>query len=86
MNQTTPRLILYTSPGCTHCRRMKQWLRGRGLRFREEDVTRNTRAFREFQRLGGRGVPLLQAGNRVIRGFDPRRLERQLREAGVILG
>jgi len=85
MANRPPRITLYTTPGCHHCRRIKQWLRSHGVPFREEDVTRSARAFREFQRLGGRGVPLLRAGEKTIRGFDPKRLERQLRDAGVIL-
>ena len=85
MNRHAPRIVLYSASGCRHCRHLKQWLRSRGVPFREEDVTRNARAFKEFQRLGGRGVPLLLVGKRTIAGFDPARLERQLRDAGVIL-
>ncbi len=80
-----PRITLYSTPGCPHCRNMRRWLRSRRIYFREEDISRNRRAFREFQELGGRGVPLLRVGDRNIRGFDPRRLEQQLRALGVIL-
>ena len=79
-----PRITLYSTPGCPHCRSMKRWLRSRRIPFREEDISRSRRAFREFQELGGRGVPLLRVGNRNIRGFDPARLEEQLRKTGVL--
>lgn len=76
--------MLYTTPGCHHCRRMKQWLQRHGIRFREEDITRSRRAMLQFQRLGGRGVPLLLVGERTIQGFDPKRLVAQLRQMGLI--
>ncbi len=82
----TPRIILYSTPGCPHCRDLKRWLHRHHIRFREEDVSRSARALHEFQKLGGRSVPLLRVGNRTIRGFEPRRLERQLQQAGVSVG
>ncbi len=73
-----PRITLYGTRGCIHCRRLREWLRARGLTFRELDVERDRRAAREFQRLGARGVPVLLVGDRRIDGFDLRRLKQLL--------
>lgn len=73
--QSAPRITLYTTSRCPHCRELKGFLKQRGLRFRELDVERNRRAFAEFQRLGGRSVPLLRIGDAVVRGFDRKRIE-----------
>lgn len=81
----TPRITLYSTRGCRHCRQLKAWLKQQGLPFREFDIQRNARAFKEFQRHGGRGVPLLVAGQQTIRGFDAKRLPAQLRKAGIEL-
>ncbi len=78
-----PRLVLYSMPNCPHCRRLRQWLRSRGIQFREEEIGRNRRAFKEFQRLGGRTVPLLRAGDRTFGGFDPERLRKWFKQMGV---
>ncbi len=75
----TPRITLYTTGRCPHCRRLKAFLQQRGLTFRELDVERSRRALTEFQRLGGRSVPLVQIGDAVVRGFDRRRLEQLLK-------
>lgn len=80
-----PRITLYSSSGCSHCRQLKQWLQQHQIKFMEFDVQRNQRAFKDFQRLGGRGVPLLVVGERKIQGFNPKQLFSQLRKAGVKL-
>jgi len=83
MPASAPRITLYTTSGCTHCRQLKQWLKAHGIPFREMDIQRNPRALREFQRHNGRGVPLLRVGDRIIRGFDRKKITAQMRSAGV---
>lgn len=70
-----PRITLYSTSRCPHCRQVKQWLQQHKLRFQEFDVERNQRAFKEFQRVGGRGVPVLMVGQQKIDGFNRKRLE-----------
>lgn len=86
MKNRSPRITLYTTPGCSHCRQLKHWLQQHHVPFREMDVQRSSRALREFQRHGGRGVPLLLVGETRITGFEPKRLAGHLRKAGVELG
>ena len=78
-----PRITLYSTARCPHCRQMKQWLKQHDLRFQEMDIQRNPRALKDFQRFGGRGVPLLRVGEHNISGFDSKRLASQLRKASV---
>lgn len=70
-----PRVTLYTTSRCPNCKRLKQWLVKHKLRFQEFDIERNQRAFKEFQRLGSRGVPVLLVDKQRIDGFDPKRLQ-----------
>ena len=83
MSGDGPRLILYSTRQCAHCRRLKRFLGERGIRFREHDIQRSRRAWAEFQRHGGRGVPLILIDGRPLYGFDPARLTRALRAAGL---
>jgi glutaredoxin len=85
MKNKQPRITLYSTPSCTHCRQLKQWLQQHRVRFVEMDVQRNARAFKDFTRHGGRSVPLLLVGEHSINGFDPKKLPAQLRKAGVSL-
>jgi len=75
----SPRITLYSTRQCSNCRQAKQFLQQKGLRFQEWDIERNQRAFKEFQRLGARGVPVILIGTQRIDGFDRKRLESALK-------
>ncbi|WP_456379803.1 glutaredoxin family protein [Thiolapillus sp.] len=83
MNTKPPRITLYGTAGCGHCRQLKQWLQQQRIRFMEMDVQQNARAFKDFRRHGGQDVPLLVAGREKIQGFNPATLPARLRKAGV---
>jgi len=70
-----PRVTLYSTSRCPNCKRLRQWLTAHRLRFQEFDIERNQRAFKEFQRLGSRGVPVLLVDKQQLNGFDPKRLQ-----------
>lgn len=48
-----PPAILYTTPGCSACAAVKNYLRGRGIAFAEKDVTTNPAYLEEMKRLAG---------------------------------
>ena len=75
-----PRVTLYTTSRCPNCKRVKQWLVQHKLRFQEFDIERNQRAFKEFQRLGSRGVPVLLVDKQRVNGFDPKRLQQVFKQ------
>lgn len=65
-------VTLYTSPSCGHCRRANAFLLREGIRFRELDITRSTKARKALERIGARGVPVVLIGDRRLEGFDER--------------
>ena len=72
-------VAVYTTPVCPHCRSAKQFLRERGVPFREVDVSRNASAAQELVRKTGQmGVPVIDVNGTVIVGFDRTRLVRAL--------
>ena len=74
-----PRVLVFTTPTCSWCRRAKQYLTQRQVRFREIDVSRDPSAARDVVRLTGQmGVPVIVVGNRPIVGFDQPKLDRLL--------
>ena len=80
MAGNAPRITLYSTSRCAHCRQAKQWLKQHGLRFQEFDIERNQRAFKDYQRLGARGVPVMLINQQRIDGFDPKRFEAVLKK------
>ena len=74
-----PRITLYSTRNCPHCRQAKQYLQHKGVRFQEFDVQQSARAQKAFARLGARGVPVIMIGDTRIDGFDRRRLDALLK-------
>lgn len=67
------RVTIYSTRGCAHCERAKRFMQERKIMFRELDVGISRRARVEFERLGGRGVPLILVGDQTLRGFSEKR-------------
>ncbi|MDJ0738897.1 MAG: glutaredoxin domain-containing protein [Gammaproteobacteria bacterium] len=73
-----PRITLYSTRNCPHCRRARQYLEQKGLRVVELDIHHSARGRKDFDRLGARGVPLIVIGDICIAGFDRRRIDAAL--------
>lgn len=74
-----PRVLLYTTPSCSYCRLAKNYLRQRGVPFKDIDVSRDTAAARDMvRRSGQQGVPVIEVGGKIIVGFDRPKLDRML--------
>ncbi len=74
-----PRVIVFSTPTCHHCRSAKRYLKQKGVRFTEVDVSRDQRAARDMQRISGQqGVPVITVGGRPIVGFDRTKIDRML--------
>ncbi len=73
------RVILFTTPTCSWCRRAKSYLRERRVSFREVDVSRDPVAARDLiRRTGQTGVPVIEIDGRPIVGFDRPQVDRLL--------
>lgn len=72
-------VVLFSTPTCSWCRKLKSFLREHKVRFKEVDVSRDTVAMRDMVRKSGqRGVPQLWINNKPIVGFDEKRIRRIL--------
>lgn len=73
---------IYTAEWCGYCRKAKAQLNARGVPLQEVDVEASESGRREFQQLGGRGVPVILVGERRMNGFDAEALDALLVNAG----
>ena len=56
-----PKVIVFSTRTCPHCRHAKSYLRSKGIRFTDVDVSRDAHAARDMQRMSGQqGVPVLK--------------------------
>jgi len=74
---------MFVTPSCTYCKKAKAYLRQRGTPFEELDVENSRSAKAEYDRLGGRGVPVILVGQKRMDGFDAGGLESLLVDAGL---
>jgi glutaredoxin 3 len=73
------RVIVFSTPTCVWCAKAKTYLRGRGVAFRDVDVSRDQAAARDLvRRTGQMGVPVIEIDGKPIVGFDQRRIDAAL--------
>jgi len=68
---TSRRVVIYTTDWCGYCKKAKKFMRKNRIAFTEYDIEKSARAKREYQRLNGRGVPLIVVGDKTLSGFSP---------------
>jgi glutaredoxin-like YruB-family protein len=74
-----PKVIMFSTPTCTYCRKAKQYFREKQVPFRDVDVSKDQAAARDMvRRSGQQGVPQILIGNQIIIGFDRPKIDRLL--------
>ena len=74
-----PKVIVFTTPTCPHCKTAKRYLRKKNVPFRDVDVSRDKAAARDMvRRSGQQGVPVVDIGGKTIVGFNRRKIDREL--------
>ena len=82
----TPRILLFTQPGCLSCELMKMFLEAKQIAFEERDISADVEARREMiDDHGSTETPTLvfvsDEAYEVVVGFDPARLDQLLGSA-----
>ncbi len=74
-----PRVIMFSTPTCSYCKKAKQYFRKKQVPFKDIDVSRDQAAARDMvRRSGQQGVPQIRIGNKTIVGFDRPKIDRLL--------
>ena len=77
--QNQPKVIVFTTPTCPHCRAVKQYLRQHQIRFKDIDVSMDQRAAADMvRRTGQSGVPVILINNRPVIGFNRPKINQML--------
>ncbi|MFZ5445848.1 MAG: thioredoxin family protein [Myxococcota bacterium] len=77
--KASPRVMVFTTPSCVWCTKVKSYLTGRGVRFLEVDVAKDEKAMKQMvERSGQMGVPQLDIDGKMIVGFDKPRIDQLL--------
>jgi glutaredoxin 3 len=77
---TAPKIIVFSTPTCGWCRKLKSYLKENGFRFRDVDVSKDPKAAQDIVRKTGQmGVPVTLINNRPVLGFNKQEIDRLLR-------
>jgi glutaredoxin 3 len=77
--KSQPRVIIFSTPTCTYCNMAKKYLRERGIKFKDVDVSRDMAAARDMiRRSGQQGVPVIDIGGKIVIGFDRQKIDKYL--------
>jgi glutaredoxin 3 len=75
-----PRIIVFSTPACGWCRKVKTYLKEKGFRFRDVDISKDPKAAQDVVRKTGQtGVPVILINNRPIVGFNKGEIDRYLK-------
>ena len=64
------KVIIYTTPWCGYCKKAKQYFTKNNIRYTEVNIEKSKTAKAKFEKLGGKGVPLILVGNKKMSGFS----------------
>ena len=74
-----PKVVLFSTPTCSWCRRAKRYFKEHRVPFKEINVERDQQAAHDIARKTGQtGVPVIKVGSSWIVGFDKGRIEKEL--------
>lgn len=72
-------VTVYSTPTCTWCNTLKQWLRKNHIPYSDIDVSRDEQAAQELvRRTGQQGVPQTDINGQIVVGFDQTKLKQLL--------
>ncbi len=78
-NKKVNHVVVYSTPSCSWCNRLKSYLRKNRIMFRDVDVSRDLSLARDLQaRTGQTGVPQTEINGQWVVGFDQKRIDQLL--------
>ncbi len=73
------RVVVFTGPGCSWCKKVKDYLKRNHVSFKEVDVSRSASAQKDIIRMTGQmGVPVVLIGSRTVVGFNKTKIDKLL--------
>jgi glutaredoxin-like YruB-family protein len=73
-------VTVYTTPMCPWCHRVKEFLKGHDIEYKEVDVSKDREAAQEMiEKSGQMGVPVIDIDGKIIVGFNEPELKKALK-------
>lgn len=75
-----PMAVMYGTPRCGYCTKMREVFEGEGVSFTELNVDRDAKAKYAFNALEGNGTPLTYIGYHRINGYNKKKLKSAIKK------
>ena len=76
-------VTVYTTPTCSWCKKVKEYLKEKKIEFAEKDVAEDEKARNEsVEKSGQMGVPVIDIDGIIIVGFDQKKIDEALGKSG----
>ena len=67
---------IYTTSTCPWCKKSKEFMKEKGIKFKEFDVGEDDKARDKMIEISGQiGVPVLDIDGTILVGFNPKKIE-----------
>jgi glutaredoxin 3 len=85
MDDTKAQVTIYSAPWCVFCRMTKDYLKSKGVAFKDIDIDQDPAAAQALvQKTGQAGIPVIEIGDESILGFDRPRIDLALRHYKLV--
>lgn len=69
--QTQKHILIYSTPTCTYCNHLKDYLKEKGFAYEDVDVSKDFNALQaSVEKSGQKGVPVTDIEGKIVIGFD----------------
>jgi len=68
------KVLLYATDWCPYCEKTRVLLQQRKITYQEVNIETSAEAQAQYQRLAGKGVPVLLIAGEVVRGYNEKRI------------
>jgi glutaredoxin len=68
--RSSSKVTMYSTTWCGVCKKAKAYFRQNRISYTEYDVENSARGKQDFQKMNGKGVPIILVGNKRLNGFS----------------
>ena len=72
---TGKKVVMYSTSWCGYCKKAKTYFSKNNIPFTEYNIEKNSRAKREYKKMGATGVPVILVGKKRMNGFSQKGFE-----------
>lgn len=64
-------VVLYSTSWCGYCAKTRRFFERNKISYVEYDIEKSVTAKRQYDNLGGGGIPLVLVDRQIVRGYNP---------------